>query len=232
MAHYRSVEQEKEFKSKVLFAAAKLFLKKGYTLTSLKEISDEADVNINTMKQFFGLKENILAELVKYVLEGQFKTTENLLKGKTEDKIFFYAAETTLQLHMAESSEYIRDIYNSAYSLPNTTEIIQQTITHKLEEIFKPTLPHLKTKDFFELEIASGGIMRGFLSIPCDMYFTMERKVRRFLETTFKLYDVPQEKIQETIQFVSNFDFELIARQTIESMLAFLEKNCIGEKTV
>lgn len=232
MAHYRSVEQEKEFKSKVLFAAAKLFLKKGYTLTSLKEISDEADVNINTMKQFFGLKENILAELVKYVLEGQFKTTENLLKGKTEDKIFFYAAETTLQLHMAESSEYIRDIYNSAYSLPNTTEIIQQTITHKLEEIFKPTLPHLETKDFFELEIASGGIMRGFLSIPCDMYFTMERKVRRFLETTFKLYDVPQEKIQETIQFVSNFDFELIARQTIESMLAFLEKNGIGEKTV
>ena len=97
-------------------------------------------------------------------------------------------------------------------------------ITYKLEEIFKPSLPNLETKDFFELEIASGGIMRGFLTIPCDMYFTMERKVKRFLETTFKLYDVPKEKIEEAIQFVSGFDFEAIAKQTIESMLAFLEE--------
>ncbi len=158
------------------------------------------------------------------MLEGQFKATESLLKDKTEDKILFYAAETTLQLHMAESSEHIRDIYKAAYSLSATTDIIQQTITHKLEEIFKPSLPDLETKDFFELEIASGGIMRGFLTIPCDMYFTMERKVGRVLETTFKLYDVPKEKIEEAIRFVSGFDFEAIAKQTIESMLTFLEE--------
>lgn len=218
-----------QMRKQVLYISAKSFLEKGFTATTVKEIAKLADINIGSLMNLFKTKEDILAELVKYVLEGQFKATADLLKGKTDDKILFYAAETTLQLHMAESSEHIRDIYKSAYSLHATTDIIQQMITYKLEEIFKPSLPNLETKDFFELEIASGGIMRGFLTIPCDMYFTMERKVKRFLETTFKLYDVPQEKIEEAIQFVSGFDFEAIAKQTIESMLAFLEEKVAYE---
>lgn len=218
--HRRDMEVMRQ---QVLYVSAKTFLERGYSATTLKEIAKLSDINIGSLMNLFKSKEDILAVLVQYVLQGQFKVTEDLLKEKAEDRILFYAAETTLQLHMAESSEHIRDVYNAAYSLPKTTEIIQHTITHKLEEIFKPSLPQLETKDFFELEIASGGIMRGFLCIPCDMYFTMDRKIKRFLETTFKLYDVPKEKIQETIDFVSGFDFEAIARQTIESMLTILE---------
>jgi len=146
-----------------------------------------------------------------------------MLKGITDDKILFYAAETTLQLYITENSEAIRELYAAAYSMPKTSEIIKRTITGKLEEIFKEHLPHLETKDFFELEIASGGIMRGFLTMPCDMYFTMERKVRRFLETTFLLYRVSDEKIQETIEFVEQFDYPEIAQNTIDSMLTYLE---------
>ena len=214
-------------RKQVLFISAKSFLEKGFTATTVKEIAKLADINIGSLMNLFKTKEDILADLVKYVLEGQFKATANLLNDKADDKILFYAAETTLQLHMAESSEHIRDIYKAAYSLPATTDMIQQTITHKLEEIFRDSLPDLETKDFFELEIASGGIMRGFLTIPCDMYFTMDRKVRRFLETTFKLYDVPKEKIEEAVQFVSGFDFEMIAKQTIQAMLDYLDENKI-----
>lgn len=224
MANYRDVNETKQLKTKVLLSAAKLFLTKGYTNTTVKEIAKEAEVSTSTLMYVFGSKEEILADLVKYVLEGQFKTTEKLLEGKTEDKILFYAAETTMQLYMVESGEYIRDLYAAAYSMPATSEIIQHTITGKLEEIFKEHLPNLETKDFYELEIASGGIMRGFMTIPCDMYFTMERKVKRFLETTFLVYRVPDEKIQETIDFVMQFDFKTIAENTIQTMLDYLEK--------
>ena len=225
MANYRTEKEKREFRRRVLFSAAKLFLEQGYTQTTIREIAKYAEVNVSTMNQFFGSKENILADLVKHVLEGQFAATAELLKGKTEDKVLFYAAETSLQLHMAESGEHVRDLYAAAYSMPKTSEMIQHTITGKLEEIFKESLPHLETKDFYELEIASGGIMRGFLTIPCDMYFTMKRKVARFLETTLKIYDVPEEKIKEAIDFVSDFDFETIAKETINNMLAFLEKS-------
>ncbi len=227
MAAKTQAQKHEEMKTKVLYVAAKLFLEKGYTETSLKEISSEAKINIGSLVNLFKNKENILCELVGYVFEGQFKATEVFLGNKTDDKILFYAAETTLQLHMAESHEYIRDLYVAAYSMPNTMALIQQKITGKLEEIFEEQLPNLETKDFFELEIASGGIMRSFMATPCDMYFTMERKVRRFIETTLRLYRVSDEKINETIDFVMQFDFEPIAEQVIEGMLKYLEKKTL-----
>lgn len=213
---------ENAVKTQVLLSAARLFLKKGYHNSTTREIANEAGVNVSAMNRLMKSKENILRELVIYVLEGQFSSTAKLLEGVTDDKILFYAAETTLQLYMAESSEHIREIYSVAYSLPGTTDVIQHTITAKLEDIFCEHLPELETKDFFELEIASGGIMRGFMTMPCDMYFTMERKIKRFLETTFLVYRVPQSKIDEAIEFVSQFDFKMIADKVIADMLAFL----------
>lgn len=224
MANIRSAEETMRLKSIVLHTAAKLFLTQGYANTSVQELAKQAGISKSLLMYEFKSKEDILADLVAYVLEGQFAAIGRLLKGVTDDPILFYAAETTMQLHMAESSEYIRDLYNAAYSMPKTMDIIQHAITGKLEHIFKEHLPHLDTKDFYELEIASGGIMRSFMARPCDMYFTMERKIARFLETTFLVYRVSDKKIAETLEFLKQFDFDAIARQTIRHMLEYLEK--------
>lgn len=212
-----------KIREKTLFAAAELFLEKGYTETTTRGIAQKADVDVSSMNRAFGCKENILCELVTYVLNGQFETMTEILKDVTDDPLLFYAAETTMQLYMAESSEENRNLYLAAYSMPRTMDIIQLQITDKLEQIFKAHLPHLNTKDFYELEIASGGIMRSFMARPCDMYFTMDRKVRRFIETTFRVYQVPDAKIQEAVEFVQKFDFQEIAGKTISQMLQYLK---------
>lgn len=220
----KGITTNENVKIKTLHAAAKLFLEKGYSEATTREIAKNAGVNVSAMNRTFGSKENILCELVRYVLEGQFEATEKMLNGFTEDPILFYAAETTLQLYMAESNEYVRDLYAAAYSLPKTSEIIQLTITEKLKHIFHEHLPELETKDFYELEIASGGIMRGFMGKPCDMYFTMGRKVNCFLKTTFRVYEVPKDKIEEAIAFVGQFDYPKMAQQTVCTMLSYLEE--------
>lgn len=224
MANTKPGRNHETMRSAILHTAAKLFLQKGYTATTLKEIAAGAQINIGSLMNLFKSKEDLLCDLVTYVLERQFTTAAKLVAGKTEDKILFYAAETTLQLHMAESNENVRDLYAAAYSMPKTSSIIQHAITDKLEMVFKESLPHLETKDFYKLEIASGGIMRGFMTIPCDMWFTMEQKVQSFLETTFLVYRVPDAKINEAIQFVSQFDYPKIAQETIEQMLVYLEQ--------
>jgi AcrR family transcriptional regulator len=210
-------------KSKILHLVAKKFLAQGYHKTTLRNIAAEGDISYSSLVNIFGSKEGILAELVAYVLEGQFAATEQLVRGKTEDKILFYAAETVLQLYMAESHEHIREMYAVSYSLSETSSIIYETITQKLEHIFSEHLPELTTKDFYCLELASGGIMRSFMTVPCDMFFTMDMKVRAFLQTTFRVYLVPEEKIEEAIRFVSQFDFKSIAQDVIDHMLGYLE---------
>ncbi|MBQ8840419.1 MAG: TetR/AcrR family transcriptional regulator [Clostridia bacterium] len=217
--HYRSDKA----KSKVLHAAARLFLEKGYTETTLRELSAVSGVNYGSLTFAFRSKENILSELVGFVLEGQFEFTEKLLDGKTEDKILFYAVETTLQLYMAESSEHIRELYSLSYSLEASTDIIYTKITKKLADIFKEQYPNYTQGEFYEKELASAGIMRNYMTRPCGIYFTMDRKVKAFLENTFLLYEIPRTKIEEAIKFASQFDFEALAKQVIENMLAYLE---------
>lgn len=206
-------------KRKLLYSAAKLFITNGYTATSLRKICDDAKVNIGSFVNLYGCKENLMRDLVKYVLEAQFEKTEKFIEDIPHTQIQMYAAETALQLYMAESNENIRELYVVAYSLPNTSEIIQEIITGKLENIFKDTLPELETKDFYILEIASGGIMRGFLTKPCNMWFTMNDKIKSFLEITLHIFNVPHEQTAEAVEFVKNFDFHTIARETIDTVL-------------
>ncbi len=222
MSERKPVRTQEEMRSAILHAAALLFLKNGYTDTTLKNIAANAEVNIGSLMNIFKAKEEILCELVKHVFDSQFKVTESMLNGVTDDKILFYAAETTLQLYITEIDENLRDVYMAAYSLPKAYEIIQHSITEKLEIIFGEHLPHLQTSDFFKLEIASGGVMRGFMAIPCNMWFTMEQKIASFIEATFLIYRVSDEKIAEAIKFVSQFDYPTIAHETVKTMVSML----------
>lgn len=219
-AHQKLDLHSENPRNKILATAANMFLNQGYAATTLRELARESGVNIGSLMHLFENKENILCALVPVVLGGQFRAAEDLLKDVTDDPILFWAAETTLQLYIAEASEQIRDLYITTYSLPKTANLIRRSIAKKLETYFLPYNPGFQEKDFYEMEIASGGIIRGFMSVPCDMYFTMSTKVARFLETSFRVYRVPEEKTQEAIQFVSQFDFPQIAQAVIDSLLA------------
>lgn len=220
----RPKNRKKEItKSYVLHSAAKLFIQNGYTNTRIKDIAEEANVSYNDVFRVFGDKDRILSELVGLVLEYQFVITSKILSEYKVDKIKTYAFETVLQLNVAELYEHIREMYLVSYSLPHSTETIYKTITLKLEEVFKDYLPMYQTKDFYELEIASAGIMRGFISVPCDMYFTMDRKVARFLETLLKIFDVDKKTIAETTEFLKQFDFKEIAIELLNSLFEYLE---------
>ena len=213
-----------EVRKKALHAAALLFLEKGYTATSIHVIATTAGVGQTSVMRTFGSKEGILCELVKFVLEGQFSAAQKMLAGVTDDPVLYYAAETTLQLYMAESNEAVRDLYSAAYSLPESAELIRRAVSDELLGIvFKDYLPDFEPKDFYKLEIASGGIIRGYMTVPCTPNFPMEEKVQSFLENSLKLYNGPPEKIEAAKNFVIRFDYPAIAKQTIDHMLVQLE---------
>lgn len=217
-------EQSEMVKKMILNAAAKSFLEKGFTNTTVKSITSKIGISTGAFNSHFRTKEDVLCELVSFVLNQQFAVSEKMVAGQTDDKLLLYATETVLQLHIVEMNENMRDVYCAAYSLPKPSALIQQTVTAKLEHIFKEHLPHLETKDFYMLEIATGGIMRGFMTVPCNMWFSMDMKVESFLKSTFHMYKVPDKKINEAIAFVKTIDFKKIAEATIMGIIQFLEK--------
>lgn len=224
MSNYLSEEEKQVLRSKVFYTAAKLFLEQGYSNTTTRVLAEHAGVNVSAMNRQFGSKESILCGLIRYVLNGQMQTAHRLIGDAKEDMVLFYAVETALQLHMAESSEAVRELYLTAYSLPRSSELIYAMVSETmLPKIFAGYLPGRRAEDYYRMEIASGGVIRGYIGVPCSSVFTIEQKVEHFLDAALRIYHVPEDKIREVIEFVGQMNLQTVARDTIDSMLRMLE---------
>ena len=162
----------------------------------------------------FPSKEALLLELVQRMFDGQFALAEQY--AAAQDPVFMYAVETALQLHIAELTEPLRELYDMAYSLPTTAAYLYKSMTTRLQLVFGRYMPEAQLKDFYEMEIASGSLMRGFMSVPCDLYFTIEAKINRFLECSLKLYDIPKPQREAMITAISNIDLHAMAAGIVQ----------------
>ena len=207
---------------KMLRAAVKLFLEKRYEGTTTAKIARAAGMPPSSFFRAFPSKEALLLELVQRMFSGQFALAGQ--HSGEQDPVLLYAVETALQLHIAELTEPLRELYVTGYSLPTTSAYIYHSTAKRLQTIFGPYLPEAQPKDFYEMEIASAGIMRGFMSVPCDVYFTMEAKISRFLDCSLKLYDVPKEKRAAITTAVLQMDLHTMALGIIQKTVQQAEK--------
>ena len=130
---------------KVLRAAVALFLEKGYTRTTTGEIAKAAGIGQSSFFHVFPSKEALLLELVKRMFSGQFALAGQ--HSGEQDPVLLYAVETALQLHIAELTEPLRELYVMAYSLPSIAAYLYKSTTKRLQTIFGPYLPEAQPKD-------------------------------------------------------------------------------------
>lgn len=124
---------------------------------------------------------------------------------------------------MAEMNEDMRNLYLAAYSMPKTSEEVLRRRADIFYKEFGSVFPDFELKDFYELEIASMGIMRAYMSVPCDMYFTLETKTDRLITTMLNIYELDRKVIEETKEFMKKIDFEAAAHKTVESVFEELD---------
>ena len=207
---------------KVLRAAVALFLEKGYAKTTTGEIAKAAGIGQSSFFHVFPSKEALLLELVRRMFSGQFDLAGE--HSDTDDPVQLYAIETALQLHITELSEPLRELYVVAYSLPTISAFLYKSTAQRLQTIFAAYLPDARPKDFYEMEIASAGMMRGFMSVPCDLYFTIEAKIARFLDCALRIYNVPEERRAAVTDAVLALDLHTMAADIIQKTARQVEE--------
>ena len=218
MANIRSEEATAELHRKILTAATALFIQKGFERTTFVDIAKLSDIPKSKILYEFASKEEILSLLVTKFLDGVAKASDAVSKKLIDDKIQIFMASEVLQIYMAEMSDDMRNLYLAGYSMPKTSEEVLKRRTEILYREFGNMLPYLEFKDFYELEIASMGIMRAYISVPCSMYFTLEAKTDRLISTILKIYDIDNKRIEEVKEFMKKIDFEAVAKKTVEDV--------------
>ena len=208
-------------KKRILTVCVKLFLEKGYRKTTLAEIVDKAEVSYSTFQNIFRAKDGVLTELVAFMFSNQFAMARGAA-GAELPPVYTYAVETAIQMTLTELNENLRGIYIEAYTQREASEYIFQETSRELHQIFGPYLPDLTQRDFYDMEIGSAGIMRGYMAHPCDAELTLEKKLRLFLNMSLRAYNVPKDEMDRAIHFVEGLNIRQIAEQVMHRLFEAL----------
>lgn len=211
-----------ETKRKILTVCVRLFLEQGYKETSITQITENAGVTRGSFQNLFRTKDAVLLELVETMFSGQFSAAKSIT-GQQLPPVYAYAVETAIQLTLTELNERLREIYLEAYSLPDTAEYIHLHTTAELKQIFGGSFPGYSDSDFYEMEIGTAGLMRGYMARKCDIHFPLDRKLSRFLTEAMRVYRVPEEEQRQVLAFIRPLDIRAIAAEVMEKLFAMLE---------
>ena len=204
-------------KRRILSASVRLLWEKGYTNTTVADIMRQADVSCGTFQNIFHTKDGLLAELAATMFTGQFAAAGKLTGGHLPP-VYEYAVETSIQLALTEMNENLRDIYLAAYTHEKAMDFIHRQTARQLVRIFAVNLPGYTESDFYELELGSAGLMRGYMARPCDENFPLKKKLERFLFMSLNAFCVPAQERDRIIAFVGGLDIRQIARQVMEQL--------------
>lgn len=214
--------EKEESRKKILSACARLFWVQGFRKTPPKQILQEAGVSAGTFYNLYKSKAGVLMELTDFMFSQQFGIAGKLSAGGASPALV-YALETSIQLALTELNENLREIYIEVYTQPDILERIRQKTTAELQRIFGPYLPECSASDFYEMDIGTAAIMRGYMERPCDLYFTLERKIECFLRMTLTVYHVPEAQISEILQTIAALDIRTIADSVMQWLFTALQ---------
>lgn len=214
--------EKEESRKKILSACVRLFWVQGFRKTPPKQILQEAGVSAGTFYNLYKSKAGVLMELTDFMFSQQFGIAGKLSAGGASPALV-YALETSIQLALTELNENLREIYIEVYTQPDILERIRQKTTAELQRIFGPYLPESSASDFYEMDIGTAAIMRGYMERPCDLYFTLERKIECFLRMTLTVYHVPEAQISEILQTIAALDIRTIADSVMQRLFTALQ---------
>ena len=208
-------------KKRILTVCVRLFLEKGYKRSTLAEIIKKADVSYSTFQNIFRAKDGVLTELVEFMFSNQFAMARDEAGAKLPP-VYVYAVETAIQMTLTELNENLREIYIEAYTEKEASEYILRETAKELHGIFGSYLPDATERDFYDMEIGSASIMRGYMAHPCNEELTLEKKLRLFLTMSLRAYNVPKEEVEQVIRFVEGLDIRAIAEQVMQKLFKAL----------
>ena len=175
----------------------------------------------SSFQNIFRAKDGVLPDLTEFMFDNQFSAARSIGE-KQLPPVYVYAVETSIQMTLAELNENLRDVYVEAYSNERTTEYIFRRTSAELYKILGAYNPTLSESDFYELEIGTAGMMRNYMAKRCDVYFTLEKKLERFLNMSLRAYNVPDGECEKVIAYVLSIDIRNVANQIMQKLFESL----------
>ena len=200
-------------KAEIVRTATELFLKNGYSRTTIKTICDELEMSKGNLTFHYPTKEHLLSELVDMLCSFQWKMMEQEA-DEGYSSIMAICLELMAMASMCEEDEIAKDLYISAYQSVMSLEKIRTNDKRRAKQVFAQYCKDWSDERFTEAETLVSGIEYATLMTTPDSPST-ETRIAGALEHILQIYNVPTELREMKIKRVLAMDHRSIGRRVL-----------------
>ena len=215
------IDKSKLTKLEIIQVATKKFIEKGFSNTSIKEISDELNMSTGNITFYFPSKEHLLAELVDMLCEFQWKMMEDETSGG-KSSIMALALELVAMASMCEEDGKAKNFYISAYTSALSLEIIRRNDAKRAKELFSEYCINWTEEQFVEAETLVSGIEYATLMTTGDSA-PLNVRIAGAVNTVLRIYNVPEEIIDKTLDKVLVMNYRRIGKRVLKEFKEYVE---------
>lgn len=207
-------------KKEIIQIATRLFLERGFTDTSVKLISDELGISTGNLTFHYPTKEHLLAVLVKMLCDFQWRSMEIALE-EGSSPLMALCLELAAMTSICEENDVARDFYLSAYTHSMTLNIIRVSDQKKAEKLFASYCAGWQNMTFAKAETLVSGIEYATLmNTPCSP--SLPVRLAGALKAILKIYDVPNNEVDDCIKRVLQMDYQTIGRLVLKEFTDYV----------
>ena len=233
MAHINA--QRPNTRLQIIQLAAELYIERGYSKTTHKEIATSLDISPGNITFYFPTKEHLLSVLVGELCDFQRILMEHAAEeGKSS--LLAYCLELTSMAAACEENEVARDFFISAYTSEMTLGIIRENDARKTREIFSAYCSDWSDETWQATENIVSGIEYATL-MTREADIPLSTQIECTLNTIMTIYGVPEETRRAKIAKVLAMDYRALGGSILTEFKEYIKminednlKKAIGDR--
>jgi len=179
-------ERRSDTKEKILEAALRLFSRKGFRETTIKDIAKEVGITEGAIYRHFNSKDEIIHELlISITTELKEAIAKSIEKGESEEEIFKNIIEALIGYAFNKPESYrFLNLYHLLKEYPQVTHLPGELILKFLNNLY--TKKKLKTYPEVALAVITGSVERIFIFKERNFLRHNTQLIKRELISTLK----------------------------------------------
>ncbi len=194
-------KQQYDNKTKTLiFNSAKdLFMTKGYSKTTIRQIIENANVTIGSLYHFYSNKEDILLNIVKDYFEEVIEISTSYA-NELNKPLLVFSINAAISFKLISKNKNIAELYLAAYNSVEASSYIYDISSQLTPIWFKGYGHNFTHSDYYNRSVLIKGIFQTFIS---DEFYSghiaINEKLDLMVQTIYHSFGVPECEIEQVL---------------------------------
>jgi AcrR family transcriptional regulator len=191
--------KRRDIKKIIIDISRDLFITNGYTVTTIRQITEKAEINIGSLYHFFRDKEDILLHIVIDAYRDFMQASRSIV-GKEMNPVLQYSVINALELKAVEKYDRIAEFYLVVYNSWRITELMLSYNIQRNRLFFNKYNEKFNDQDYYMRTLALRGIRLSFIAERVNQgVVNFDMKCPFTIEMGLSLFNVPERTIKATI---------------------------------